>query len=285
MDDPAIEPARRASRIGPVLAAAALAFLIGIALMAFAMRNAPGWFAPARTAAPAPRPTVAPVPVPNSAEIAARNATLAAQLAALESRAAAMDRDSATAAGQAGRAEAILVAFAARRALDRGVGLGYLEEQLRQRFAGTLPRETIAVIRAARARVTLEDLRTGLDTAAPALVARESDWWAGVGSELRNLVVIHRAGEPSPLPADRLARARRMVEAGNVEAALAEVTRLPGARAATNWTAAAQRYVAARRALDTLEAAAITGAIAPPPVPVAAESTVTPASPDVPAAR
>jgi hypothetical protein len=264
MDQPApTDPARRATRIGPALASALLAFVIGIALMAFAMRNAPGWFTPARPATPAARSAVAP-PVPGAPELAARNAALAARLTTLEARAAAIDRDSAAAAGQAGRAEAILIAFAARRAIDRGVGLGYLEQELRQRFAPTLPRESVMAIRAARARVTLEDLRTGLDAAAPTLLARESDWWAGVGGELRNLVVIHRAGEPSPLPADRLARARRMVEAGQVEAALGEVTRMPGAGQAGNWTAAARRYVEARRALDALEAAAITGAISAP---------------------
>lgn len=265
MDDPAPNhPARRASRIGPVLAIALVAFTIGIALMAFAMRNAPGWLTAVRAPTAAqPAPAVA-APAPTASDLAARGAVLAAQLASLETRAAATDRDSAAAAGQAGRAEAILVAFAVRRAIDRGVGLGYLEEQLRQRFAATLPRETIAVARAARSGVTLEDLRTGLDTAAPTLLAADRDWWAGIGTEWRNLVVIHRAGEPSPLPADRLARARRMVEAGNVEAALGEVTRLPGAAQAENWIAAARRYVETRRALDTLEAAAITGAIAPP---------------------
>ena len=217
-------------------------------------------------AAPAARLAEVPAP-PSPAELTTRSEALAAQLASLESRAGAIDRDSAAAAGQAARAEAILIAFAARRAIDRGVGLGYLEAQLRQRFAATLPRESETVIRAAHARITLEDLRTGLDTAAPALLASDSDWWAGIGSELRNLVVIHRAGEPSPLPSDRLARARRMVEAGHVEAALGEVTRMPGAAQAGNWTAAARRYVEARSALDALEAAAITGAIAAPVVP------------------
>ena len=40
------------------------------------------------------------------------------------------------AAGSAGRADAMLVAFAARRAIDRGVALGYLEPLLVQRFGG-----------------------------------------------------------------------------------------------------------------------------------------------------
>jgi hypothetical protein len=283
-DVPMGQPARR-SRIGPALLIAILAFVIGVALMAFAVRDRVGWFsrnggAAAPVAAPSPQPTAAP-PATDGTTLAARQATLAAELANLETRAAGIASDSAGAAARAGRAEAILVAFAARRAVDRGVGLGYLEEQLRQRFGATIPREVTTVIRAARTPVTLEDLRESLDGAAPTLLASRSDWWTGIGSEVRNLVVIHRVGTPSPLPSDRLARARRMLQAGNVEAALGEVARMPGAAQSTNWTTAARRYVDARRALDTIEAAAITGAIAPPavaaPAPAPAPPQVVPA--------
>ncbi|KQT34955.1 hypothetical protein ASG29_02080 [Sphingomonas sp. Leaf412] len=267
------ERPRPRQRIGPVVVIATIAFLVGLGLMVFAIRNTPGWLSgmtPAEqqrpvAAAPAQAtPAPAPTPAIDTVTLATREAALGAQLSALEARAATINADSAAAAARAARAEGILVAFAARRALDRGVGLGYLEEQVRQRFGATIPRETNTIIQAARAPVTIEDLRIGLDAAQPTLLAGDSDWWAGIGSELRNLVVIHRAGTPSPLPADRVARARRMLDAGNVEAALGEIARLPGAAQAQNWTAAAQRYVDAHRALDTLEAAAITGAVAQP---------------------
>ena len=275
-------------RFGPVLTIAIIGLLIGLGLMAYAVRNTPGFFrtsastpaaaASGATPAPAGAPTAAAAGAPATATLSAEAATLAlresalaAQLANLEARAARIDSDSAAAAGRAGRAEAILTAFAARRAIERGVGLGYLEGELRERFGPTLPNDVNAVIRSARAPVTLEDLRNSLNAAAPALLASRSDWWSGLGAELRNLVVIHKAGTPSPLPSDRLARARRMIETGNVEGALAEVQRLPGAAGAGSWTAAAQRWIDARRALDTLEAAAITGAIAPPrTAPIAA---------------
>ena len=55
------------------------------------------------------------------------------------------------------------------------------------------------------------------------------------------------------MPADRLARARRLLEAGQVEAARAEVERLPGATQASNWMDAARRYIVARKALDILD--------------------------------
>lgn len=275
------------SRIGPALALAIAAFVIGLGLMAYAVRNTPGFFARGGAAAstarsaPAPAPTSAP-PATDAATLALREATLAAQLANLEARAARTDADTADAAVNAGKAEAILVTFAARRALDRGAGLGYLEGELRRRFGATLPQQVATVIRAARQPVTLEDLRESLNTAAPMLLATPSDWWSGIGSELRNLVVIHRADTPSPLPSDRLARARRQIDNGNVETALAEVERLPGAADAGNWTAAARRWIDARAALDTLETAAITGAFAPPP---ARETEPAPApSPDAAAA-
>lgn len=254
-----------------------LALGIGIALMAFAGRNAPASWWPWADQPINRSPAAAPPSVPaapagptvtgnvDPVTLASRTAGLAADLASLETRAALIERDADAAADRAGRAEAILLATAARRALDRGVGLGFLDEQFRRRFGTTMPRETAAVIRASQQPVTLEDLRESLDTAAPVLLATESDWWTGIGSELRNLVVIHRAGTPSPLPSDRLSRARRMVNNGNVEAALAEVSRLPGAARATGWTDAARRYVEARHALDQLEAAAILGAITPPP--------------------
>ena len=123
------------------------------------------------------------------------------------------------------------------------------------------------VARAAHNPVTLEDLRQGLDAAAPTLLAGRRDWWAGVGSELRNLLVVHRAGTPSPLPADRLARARRLLLADNVDGALAEVRHLPGAERDAAWAVVARRYIDAHRALDRLEAVAIVGNVAALPAP------------------
>ncbi len=260
--------------MGPAVLIAVLVLAIGLGLMIFAIRDEPNWLrrssdaSATRTAARTPSQTVTQTSTEPSAPadtdaLSQREAALAAQIASLEARAATLGSSTANAEGRAGRAEAILIAFAARRAIDRGLGLGYLEEQLRARFAGA-PREASAVIRASRNPVTLESLRQDLDTAAPTLLARESSWWGGLGAELRNLVVIHQAGTASPLPADRLARARRLVDAGRVEEALAEAKRLPGAKNAATWTDAAQRYVDAHRALDQLETIAIVGPVTPP---------------------
>jgi hypothetical protein len=255
--------------IGAVLL---LTFVAGLATARFAMDRV-AWLRPASEAVPAPRqaavavPSTSPAPSPQTAAtagsdpatLAARQATLAAGLAALESRTANLSLSVGQAGGQATRAEATLVAFAARRAIDRGLGLGYIEPQLRARFGGVEPGAVATVIDAAHQPVTLEDLRVGLDAIAPDLSTGTArmGWLAGLRRELGGLIVLRHAATPSPLPADRLARARRLIEAGQVEAARAEVQRMPGAGDAANWLGAADRYIAARRALDRLEGAAL----------------------------
>ena len=101
----------------------------------------------------------------------------------------------------------------------------------------------------------------GLDSIGPELTtgAATDGWLTSFRRELGNLIVLHRADTPSPLPADRLTRARRMLQMGQVEAALAEVARMPGAAQGGRWISAARRYIGARQALDTIETVAIQG--------------------------
>jgi hypothetical protein len=70
------------------------------------------------------------------------------------------------------------------------------------------------------------------------------------------------------LPADRLARARRRLDAAQVEGALAEIARMPGAANAESWMDAARRYIAARQALNAIETVAIQGGGTLPPLPL-----------------
>lgn len=211
---------------------------------------------------PVTAPTTAPATIPaapppaDAATLTAREAMLAGQLATLENRAAALNAIAAAAGGQAGRAEALLTALAARRALDRGVPLGALDAQLPGRFGQT---RAVAIVRqAARQPVTLEDLRQGLEAIGPtAATGAKSGWISALRREIGGLVVLRRTGTPSPRPAEHLERARRLLDQGQVEAARAEVLLLPGARDAGAWLDAAHRYVLARQALDALEAAAL----------------------------
>ena len=275
----------RGPRTGVFLAIIALAFVAGAVLTGYLMKRV-SWLGgttagQAATAAQRARPEPTnfnPAQPLNAngeavnaaldpAALASREATLAGQLTALEARTAAVTSDAAAAAAQAGRAEGMLIAFAARRALDRGMGLGYLEEQLRTRFGRVQPRAVSYVIEAARQPVTLEDLRQGLDAIAPGLSTASGDGWlTSLRRELGSLVVLREAGTPSPRPADRLARARRLLDSGQVEAARAEVARLPGAGDAGNWMEAAERYVLSRRALDVIETTAIMGQASKPMV-------------------
>ena len=289
-----IDPTRPRGSRWLVIVAIVVAFAAGVALTGYALKRLP-WFGAASTTTAVQRTTptrsdavdflpAAPLnangepqavaPAVDPTLLATREAALAAQLTSLEARTATVSVNAATAGGQASRAEGLLIAFAARRALDRGLGLGYIEEQLRTRFGSVQPQAVLEVIQASRTPVTLEDLRQGLDAIAPDIsTVRADNWWRSLRREFANLVVLRKAGTPSPLPSDRLARAKRLLEGGQVEAARAEVERLPGANDAANWMAAANRYVSARHALDLIENAAILGQSTAAPVSPAAVST------------
>lgn len=299
MTDYVPTPQPRRARLGTILLCVVLAFAAGLALMGYAMHR--GWLGTTTpVVATVEKPTTNAGYVPQQplnangeapaaaaaldpAMLATREAALAGQLAALEARTAAVTIDAAAASGQATRAEGLLVAFAARRALDRGLSLGYLEEQLRLRFGASQPRATFAVIQAARQPVTIEDLRQGLDDIAPEITATTGETWgATLRQQIDQLIVLRRSDTPPPMAADRLARARRWLESDQVEAARAEVARLPGARNAGNWMASAARYVQARHALDGIENAAILGQLAQPnAVPIAAATTTPAVAPSV----
>jgi hypothetical protein len=274
----------RRTGLRTIILLALLAFAAGIAVAIGLVRYYSDWFMPnAQTVGetktgqggvgsmfvPPPEADSAPRSV-DAIALEARLAALSGRLGGLEARAALIDRDSLVAAGNAGRAESLLIAFAARRAIDRGLVLGYLEPQLRARF-GTTQRQAVAtIITASRNPVTVEDLRLSLDTIAPQLATggTSEGWWPSLHREITGLIVIRREGTPSPRPADRLQRIRRLLDARQVEAALAEVARLPGAGEAGAWTAAAGRYVEAHRALDLLETVAIVGPGQPDPAAI-----------------
>jgi len=249
-----------------------IAFAIGLGVMALSVHYYDRWAnppqavvttGPAAQVATAPG-NVTPAPAPAGTTIdalSARENELGGRLAALESRTATVEEDARAAAGNAGRAEALLIAFSARRMLDRGQPLGYLEDQLRSRFGARQPAAVGAILQAGRTPVTLEDLRAGLDGVAPLLAtgAANDGWLASFRREIGSLIVIRHAGTPSMLPNDRLARAHRALDAGQVEAALAEVAHMPGAASADAWIKAARSYVGARQALDLLETTAVQG--------------------------
>jgi len=263
-----------------MLALPLIAFLAGIAAMGWILTHwstAASWIgvrpapAPQQAAAPAAAPVqVAAVPPPAAAEQSTQRLVIdpetTRRVNQLEQRVAQIDSQSRAAVGNADRAEGLLVAFAARRALDRGVALGYIEGLLRQRFGDTQRQAVATIITASRQPVTLEELQDGLQEVAPDLTGGSADqnWWSALKTGLGGLVAIRKAGTPSTMPAERLRRATRRLEAGQVDVALAEVLRMPGRGNAAEWIADARRYVSARRALDTIETAALLDPRTPP---------------------
>lgn len=208
-------------------------------------------------------PQVARPPAPASEPLAAADA---ARIAAIETRLSMIESQAQVAAGYAGRADAMLVAFAARRAIDRGVALGYLEPLLVQRFGPQHQAAVATIVTASRDPVQLEALVADYRALGPSLRGRgpEEGWWDGFRRELGSIVSIHRADTPSPQPQARYDRALARLEAGEVDAALAETMRLPGATHAGPWVGRARRYIAAHRALDEIESAALLGSPALP---------------------
>ncbi len=192
--------------------------------------------------------------------LALPGAELAARVAGLEQRLAQIAVAAEAASGNAGRAEGLLIAFAARRALDRGLPLGYLEAQLLARFGDAQPNAVKQIVETARAPVTLDQLQGELDQLMPRLASApgaDGGWLAALRGQAADLFILRPASEGPSRPSDRLARAKRLLDAGLVDGAIAEVQRSPGAAAAADWLTAARRYHEARRALDVIDSAAI----------------------------
>lgn len=177
----------------------------------------------------------------------------------LENRIDDVSKETKAAIGDAGRAESLLVAFAARRALNRGQPLGYLEGLLQSRFGNSQQQAVSVILNASRQPVTLEQLVAGLIPLKGDLLKpdKQQGWLSYSRQFFSNLFVIHRHGEVSTMPSEQLEEAIRFLNNGNVDGAIADISKLPGVRYAQNWLNAAKRYSLARNALDILETSAL----------------------------
>ncbi|MBU2340627.1 MAG: hypothetical protein KKE77_05230 [Alphaproteobacteria bacterium] len=263
----------------PVLIAVLVSFILGGSLAGYGVyRWAQSQEAPARIVAIEPQPGAAqtgsqvqPIPSPTTTASAAIGQTNEAvervaeqqggidqRLAAAEQRLARLDIQAQAAAGNAARAEGLLIAFAARRAIEKGAELGFLADQLRLRFGDALPNAVRTIIANSRDPVTLDQLIARLEGIAPRLSEGNRDFsWDLIRNELSQLFVVRRESTPSPQPERRLDRARLFLESGRVEAAIEEVSKLPGADNAADWIADAQRFAATQQALDLVETSAV----------------------------
>lgn len=208
-----------------------------------------------------PAPGVDPASADPKRSMAAPNPAVGDQIAQLQQRVGKVESENQQAQGSAGRADALLIAFAARRSIDRGVALGYLEPLLAERFGSHHPQAVATIITGARSPVRLTQLidqYQDLDSRLTGPPQNES-LWTGVKRGLSSLITVHDSARPSSQPQARFDRALAFLTAGEVDSALAETMRLPGAARANQWIASARRYVAVQRSLDEIESAALIG--------------------------
>lgn len=259
--------------------AALIAFIAGGALVGWVM-----WYnlQPGRNAAPrtevvaeaatdagagtdvaAPAPLTAS-PTPQAAtekaveRVAQQQGGLDQRLAAAEQRLTQLDLQAQAAAGNAARAESLLIAFATRRSVERGAELGYLSDQLRLRFGDQWPNAVSTIVEFSRNPVRLDQLVARLEGLAPQLrESSEGPSWSAFQRELGQLFVFRRESTPSPQPQRRLERARWALEQGRYRSAIEEVKGMPGAAKAEAWIADAERYRKAMEALEVIETAAV----------------------------
>ena len=213
-------------------------------------------------APPAPQPVMTatkPSAVPQPASPPTATVADSAQIAALERRLSEVENATQRAEGFAGRADALVVAFAARRAIDRGVALGFLENLLVDRFGAQHEAAVATIITASHQPVRLGELTSEYEALGPELRrgGPQDSWWTNFKRELGSMVEVHRADRPAVNAEARYNRALQRLSMGDVDQALAETMRMPGAARASDWTAKARRYVAAHRALDEIESAAL----------------------------
>ncbi len=211
--------------------------------------------------APAAPQQLVPPPAVNMAQVTEAKADLAeaGRVAELEARLKRLENATAQVRGSAGRADALVVAFATRRAIDRGVALGYLETLLIERFGEQHRRAVATIITASHRPVRLADLTSEYETLGPALRSGgpQENWWDGFRRSLGSLVEIHRAERPAVNAEARYNRAVERLSSGDVDQALAETMRMPGASRAGPWIDKARRYIAVHRALDEIESGAL----------------------------
>ncbi|MEO5587219.1 MAG: hypothetical protein ABIQ81_05950 [Novosphingobium sp.] len=269
MSQPRVTP--RATGTGRViLAVSLLAFVLGAVLVGWvAWRSGltldrvigrePPRLATSAASRTASSPTNPATPAPLAANQAVAQGALDQRIGALEQRLARLDLQAEAVSGNTARAEALLIAFAARRMIDRGVPLGYLEDQLKVRFADAQPNAVATIVGAAARPITLDRLAAQLQAMAPALARapREESGWSRIRDEVSSLFVIRSEARDEQDSSVHIDRALLKLRAGRIDDAVTEVRRLPGAATAANWIGAAQRYQQTQRALDLIESTAL----------------------------
>jgi hypothetical protein len=87
--------------------------------------------------------------------------------------------------------------------------------------------------------------------------AQSEGTWDWMTRQVSELFVIRHADSPSPTAESRAARVREALAGGRIDVAIAEIERMPGKDAATEWLAHARDFANVEHALDQLETAAL----------------------------
>lgn len=171
------------------------------------------------------------------------------------------------------RTEAMLVAMAARRAINAGAPLGDLGPRIETAF-GQSQLQALARIKAAEKEgMTPAKLAAEFDSISSVLIREPEMSWSRIRQEILTMFVLHTSDAPPPAADAQLRRARDLVLTGNVDSAIRLVAVMPGAANARDWLAKARRYVETQRALDSLENAALS-------MPMVAQQPVITPTPD-----
>ena len=265
---------RSRNTMRPMLLAVAGSFALGAGLVGYIAYRMNSAEEQAETATPTTAVSTdteaVPSPLPTPTTSAARRSAEAVEqmaetqggidqrLAAAEQRLSRLDLQAQAAAGNAARAEGLLIAFAIRRAIDKGAELGYLADQLRLRFGDALPNAVNSILTFSRDPVTLDQLAARLDGLSPQLQSGDQrGGFERFTEELGALFTVRRESAPSPQPEMRIERARLFLLSGRTSDAITEVRNMPGAANAQAWLRDAERYAATQRSLDLIETAAV----------------------------
>ncbi len=204
-----------------------------------------------------------------------------ARIAALELRLARIESSGGASGGaHSSQSDGLLLAFAARRALELGLPLGSLEQAISAHFGASQPHMVAAISSAARVPTTLSKLQADLESLAPKLSGEDKGVWSRFSEGLASLVTVRRGDTSTTDPSALIAQARSAIEASDVDGALQAVSRLPNRAFATDWMASARRYSEAQRALAALEKSALGDVSQPQEPPAAIDALpITPSAP------
>ncbi len=215
------------------------------------------------TVAPAPQPTannaVAVNQIRNNSTRQLDDSSMKQRVDSLDDRISRINVQAQQASGNANRTEAMLIAFAARRAIDSGSSLGYIADQLTFRFANTNQKDIDILIEASDNPIRLSALQNQIEQTSESLLSpnQDSNTWDTIKKEMSELFIIRKSGSPPPQPERRLERIKIALSSGDIKTAIAEMEYMPGAENTADWIASAKRYIRVQNALNAIERTAI----------------------------